>query len=205
MEVIVFMEKFKKYMGILDKGLNAIGIAFLVVSIVLAVFAVIGFIGIDGVEIGEIDTFIEIGAVNLKVDESVIVDADKANIILAVFSLITACQFIIAWVLIKILRKFISPMKDGNIFDAAVPKAIKGLAYYVFIGGLLTEICNAAGSFLIMHGYNMDALFDPAIVKTYSLNFELNGNFIVYAAIIYLFSYVFKYGAELQTQVDETL
>lgn len=199
------MEKFKKYMGILDKGLNAIGIAFLVVSIVLSVLAVIGFIGIEGIEIGEIDTVLEFGAVNLKVDESVIIDADRTNNILAVFSLVSALQFIIAWALIKIVRKFIAPMKDGNIFDASVPKAIKDLAYYVFIGGLLAEICNTLGSFLIMFGYDIDSLFNYAVVKTYSLNFEINGNFIVYAAIIYLFSYVFKYGAELQTQVDETL
>lgn len=199
------MEKFKKYMDILDKGLHAIGIAFLVVTIVMVAFAVIGFIGIEGVSIGEIDTILELGVLKLEVAENLVADSEKANDYLAVSSLLAACQFFIAWVLVKILRKLVSPMKEGNIFDTSVPKTIKELSFYVLIGGLFTEIINIVGSIMIVSSYDISALFNADGVINHSYSFEMNGNFVVYAAIIYLLSYVFKYGSELQTQVDETL
>ena len=46
------MEKFKKYINILDKGFNALSIAFMVFAIVMAALSVIGFIGIPDVIIG---------------------------------------------------------------------------------------------------------------------------------------------------------
>ena len=55
------MEKFKKYINILDKGFNALSIAFMVFAIVMAALSVIGFIGIPDVIIGELEGELTLG------------------------------------------------------------------------------------------------------------------------------------------------
>ncbi len=199
------MEKFKKYMGILEKGLNAIGIAFLVVSIVMAAFAVIGFIGIENVRIGEFDTFLELGVLKIELVDGVVPDYESGEHLLGWISLISAGQFIIGWALIKILCKMIAPMKNGDVFNESVSAIIKKLAFFVLIGGFLTELLDAVGSMIILSSYDFSSIFNTEAISGYSCYFEMNGNFFIYAAIIYLLSYVIKYGAELQNQDDETL
>lgn len=199
------MEKFKKYMDILDKVLNALKIAALVASVVLAVLAVVGFIGIPDVVIGEVDTTLDMGSLELELSDALVSDSAKINNLLAASSLILSCQFVITFVMIRILQKLITPMKDGNIFHPAVAQNIKNLAIYVLAGGFLTEIINFVGSILLLSVYDISSLLNTDTVINHSVSFEMNGDFVVYAGILYLLSYVFKYGAELQTQVDETL
>lgn len=199
------MEKFKRYMKILDKGLSAIGIAFTVVAIVMLALSVIGFIGIDGVEIGEIDTKLELGVLELTVADAELQKIENATMSLAVTALILSAQFVISLFLVKVLRKLIAPMKEGRVFDEAVCKAIKELALYVLIGGLVSEVLAVAGNMLMISCFDISALFDSAAVTAHSYAFDIDGTCVVYAAVIYLLSYVFGYGCELQSQVDETL
>ena len=199
------MEKFKKYMDILDKVLKAFNIAFLVLAIVMVVFSVVGFIGIPNVIIGELEETLTIGILELEVTDGGILDSERINDVLAVSALIAAVQFAVAYVFVRILRKLISPVIEGNIFHPAVAENIKKLAIYVLIGGFISELLNFAGSAVVLAAYDLSAMFNEGLVANHSLTFEMNDNFIVYAGIIYLLSFVFKYGAELQTQVDETL
>ena len=199
------MEKFKKYMDILDKVLKAFNIAFLVLAIVMVVFSVVGFIGIPNVIIREIENTLTVGVLELEVTENGILGAEKTNNLLAVSALIAAVQFAVAYVFVRILRKLISPVIEGNIFHPAVAENIKKLAIYVLIGGFISELLNFAGSAVVLAAYDLSAMFNEGLVANHSLTFEMNDNFIVYAGIIYLLSFVFKYGAELQAQVDETL
>ncbi len=199
------MDKFKKYMDILDKVLNACNIAFLVLAIVMVVFSVVGFIGIPNVIIGEIENTLTMGVLELEVKDELILNAEKINNVLAISALLAAVQFAVSYVLVKILRKLLSPIIEGNLFHPTVAENIKKLAIYVLIGGFITEILNFAGSAVILSAYDLSSMFNEGLVANRSLTFEMNDNFVVYAGIIYLLSFVFKYGAELQTQVDETL
>ena len=199
------MDKFKKYMDILDKVLNAFNIAFLVLAIVMVVFAIVGFIGIPNVIIGEIENTLTMGVLEIEVAENAILDSEKANEVLAISALIAAVQFAVSYVLVKILRKLISPIIDGNLFHSAVAENIRRIAIYVFVGGFISEALNLANSAVTLSAYDLSSMFNESLVANHTLTFEMNGNFVVYAGIIYLLSFVFKYGAELQTQVDETL
>lgn len=199
------MENFKKYTDIVDKVFNALFIAFLVVSVLMAAFAVIGFIGIDGIVIGEIDSYLTFGALELNVAENVIAGEDAVNNSLALFALLAAVEFALACVLMKILRKLISPMKEGKPFNETVYKTLRELAVLILLGGILLGVIDFCGSFVILMAYDIGALFNPETVLGHSLVFDMNGDFVIYAAVVYLLSYVFKYGTELQTQVDETL
>lgn len=199
------MEKFKRYMNILDKGLSAIGIAFLVISIVMLAFAVIGFIGIEGVVIGEIETVLRLDVLELEIAPEEILTLEKADTVLAIGALLLAVQFVISWVLVKVLRNLIAPMKEGQVFDESVCKSIRTLAIYVLVGGLLSEIIAVAERIVAVSVFDISSFFNPEVIINTAYNFEIDGTCVVYAAVIYLLSYIFKYGLELQTQVDETL
>lgn len=199
------MEKFKKYINILDKGFNALSIAFMVFAIVMAALSVIGFIGIPGVIIGELEGELTLGILELDMSESLELDADRINRVLSVTALLISLQFAIACVLLKVLQKLIAPMKEGQVFHPSVAANIQRLSVYVLIGGFLTELINLADAYFAVSVYDTASLFNPDVITDYSYAFEMNGTFVVYAAIIYLLSFVFKYGTELQTQVDETL
>lgn len=199
------MEKFKKYINILDKILGALFIAFMVFAIVMSVFAVVGFIGIPGVIIGELDSKLVLGVMEIEISDSLEIDADKVNSVLAISAILAAVQFAIGCVMLKLLQKLIAPMKEGEIFHPDVATNIKRLAIYVLAGGFITEIIGFAGEAVSLSVFDTSSLFNAETVASHSVSFELNGNFVVYSAIIYLLSFVFKYGAELQAQVDETL
>ncbi len=199
------MEKFKKYINILDKILGALFIAFMVFAIVMSVFAVVGFIGIPGVIIGELDSKLVLGVMEIEISDSLEIDADKVNSVLAISAILAAVEFAIGCVMLKLLQKLIAPMKEGEIFHPDVATNIKRLAIYVLAGGFITEIISFAGEAVSLSVFDTSSLFNAEMVASHSVSFELNGNFVVYAAIIYLLSFVFKYGAELQAQVDETL
>lgn len=199
------MEKFKKYINILDKGFNALSIAFTVFAIVMAVLSFVGFIGIPNVIIGELEGDLTLGVLELDISTNLELDADKINRVLSVTALLISLQFAIACVLLKVLQKLIAPMKEGRVFHPSVATNIKKLSVYVLAGGFLTELINLADTFFAVSVYDIGSLFNPDVITGHTYAFEMNGDFVVYSAIIYLLSFVFKYGAELQTQVDETL
>lgn len=197
------MEKFKKFISILEKGLNALYIAFLVMSIVMVCFAVIGLVW-DTSLIGEVDTYINLGMLKLEVAEDSIV-TENVSLSLIVVAVVTAVQFGLACVLAKLLQKIIAPMKDGTLFVDTVHQGLKKLSIYVLVSGFINSLAEVVGSIMVYKAYNFDMLFNPENVLKYSIDIQDNGDFVVFAAVLFLLSYVFKYGAELQNQVDETL
>lgn len=197
------MEKFKKFITTLEKGLKALFIAFLVISFVMIGFAIIGIFGGASL-IGEADTYLTFGALKLTVAKDSIV-TENADVMLIVTAALMAVRFALACVLVKLLQNIIAPMKGGTLFVDAVHRGLISLAKFVLCGGIIATVANIAGSFLIFNSYDIGSLFDADKVVAYSLSIKDDCGFIVIAAALFLLSYVFKYGAELQNQVDETL
>ena len=52
---------------------------------------------------------------------------------------------------------------------------------------------------------NFDLLFNTKYVTQINFGIRLHLSFLVFAALIYLLSYIFRYGQELQQLSDETL
>ena len=53
--------------------------------------------------------------------------------------------------------------------------------------------------------YRLDELFAPGLVRGYTVTNVIDLSFLLIPALLFLLSYVFRYGEELQTQSDETL
>lgn len=105
---------------------------------------------------------------------------------------------------IFIFRKILKPMKNALPFDKTVRKNLAALGWVFTVGGFLINIIrNATLSVIDHHGLDFVMRYDWIDGYIYSYEFDMTYFFM--AAVLLLVSFVFRYGAELQKQADETL
>ncbi|MBR4983774.1 MAG: DUF2975 domain-containing protein [Lachnospiraceae bacterium] len=106
---------------------------------------------------------------------------------------------------VKIARKILKPMKEGLPFDESISKNFKHLGVLILIGGGIWSVTKLIIDTTTFNGYHIRELFRPEIVTSVELSASLDTTFLVIAAVFFLLSYIFQYGAELQKLSDETL
>ena len=90
-------------------------------------------------------------------------------------------------------------------FDVRVSNHIKNLAKYILVGGIVFNILEVCRIMQFKQTINFDLLFNTKYVTQINFDIHLHLSFLVFAALIYLLSYIFRYGQELQQLSDETL
>lgn len=106
---------------------------------------------------------------------------------------------------VKIARKILKPMKEGLPFDESISKNLKNLGILTLIGGGIWSVAKVIIDTTTFYAYRVSELFRPEIITHVELSISLDTTFLVIAAVIFLLSYIFRYGAELQKLSDETL
>jgi len=96
-------------------------------------------------------------------------------------------------------------MKEGLPFDESISKNLKNLGILTLIGGGIWSITNVIVDTTTFNAYQINELFRPEMITNVELSVSLDTTFLVIAAVIFLLSYIFQYGAELQKLSDETL
>ena len=106
---------------------------------------------------------------------------------------------------LRTVRRILKPMKEGRPFDTDIPASLKRLGWLVIAGGVLSGALESFSSGLLWEAYDFAKIFNMDMVTgwTYHISFDLT--FIVVAFVLFLLSYVFSYGEELQREADETL
>ncbi len=104
-----------------------------------------------------------------------------------------------------IIRKVLAPMKEGRPFDQGISQMIKKLAWVVLAGGAIVRIGGCITMMIEIKAYDLTAFFAESAIEGYRLNYVVDLNFIITACVLFLLSYVFRYGEELQRESDETL
>ena len=94
---------------------------------------------------------------------------------------------------LHILRRILRPMKQGEPFAQSVSADMRRFGWLVLIAGGIASLADAIGQAIY-------ASPDTMVVTR-----RLDLSFLFVSAIIFLFSYIFRYGEELQRQADETL
>ena len=94
---------------------------------------------------------------------------------------------------LHIFRRILLPMKRGEPFAKSVSGDMRRLGWLVLIAGGALSLANSIGQ-----AY---AVSSELVVQTHRLDLS----FLFVAAILFLFSYIFRYGEELQRLSDETL
>lgn len=124
-----------------------------------------------------------------------LVTKQQLAIYILTFSITLAISVVILMIGAKLFRRILVPMKEGRPFEEGISAVIKKFGHFVlaatviraFIGFLFDTVLIA-----------LDAEPEPLPITV-----SLDGIFA--AILIYLISYIFHYGEELQKQADETL
>ena len=106
---------------------------------------------------------------------------------------------------VKIVRKILKPMKEGLPFDESISKNLRNLGILILIGGGIWSITKVIVDTTTFKYYQISELFRPEMITKVELSVSLDTTFLVIDAVIFLLSYIFQYGAELQKLSDETL
>lgn len=112
---------------------------------------------------------------------------------------------VVCWYGIKMFRKVLKPMKEGNPFEKSSSKNIKKLGVFVIIGGILINICNMVASTLEYKLCNSNGVFNMDAISSITVNYDFDIAFVFVALVIFLLAHVFSYGEALQIESDETL
>ena len=105
----------------------------------------------------------------------------------------------------KIARKILLPMKEGLPFDESVYKNFRKLGVFTLIGGGMISSGRVLIDTMSYRAYEVQNLFISDKIIECRLEPQVHLEFILIAFVFFLMSYIFRYGAELQKQSDETL
>ncbi|MGN0334600.1 MAG: hypothetical protein ACI4DV_02895 [Lachnospiraceae bacterium] len=106
---------------------------------------------------------------------------------------------------VRIVRKILSPMKEGLPFDDAVYKNLKKMGILILIGGAVYESARLFIDYMVFKVYDIPGLLLNEKISECRLDLDFDPGFIIIGAVVFMLSYIFRYGTELQRQSDETL
>lgn len=130
---------------------------------------------------------------------------DSMSMWLPLILLIIAILIFIIYKSIQTIESICKIAMDHTPFDVRVANHIKNLAKYILAGGIVFNILEVCRVMYFKQIINFDLLFNTKYVTQINFGIRLHLSFLVFAALIYLLSYIFRYGQELQQLSDETL
>ena len=130
---------------------------------------------------------------------------DSMSMWLPLILLIIAILIFIIYKSIQTIESICKIAMDHTPFDVRVANHIKNLVKYILAGGIVFNILEVCRVMYFKQIINFDLLFNTKYVTQINFGIRLHLSFLVFAALIYLLSYIFRYGQELQQLNDETL
>ena len=199
------LEKMKKTAGILYTITNIIRILVIIAFVVVAVAAgVIFFIPGTVIPEGIITTSVSLGDVTVHLAEGAAVgtmDKSRFSIILAFAAVI----LLLTLYGLRMVKQVLKPMKEGRPFDESIADSLRRLGHVVLASGIVSCVLAYLSQAAMLGVIDYKELFNPALVTGVEIRSSFSINFIFVALALYLMSYVFRYGSELQRESDETL
>ena len=203
------MNDLKKTANILDKIFHALSIALTVAivgcSIGLGIIALGLIFKLDPATIGTGYDKVELGILEFTVAQGYTPDPWFVLGLLAVQIAVTLACLLIARPCFKGIRQILEPMTQGTVFQTGISAILKKLAKLSLILCIVTNILNVV--ILVMHtfGYRIYDLIISEKITHLTIHANLDGTFLIVSGVLYLLSFIFRYGEELQQLADETL
>ena len=148
---------------------------------------------------------IRIDYLQLIFNDDLALNKDKMSMWLPLILLITAIFVFIIYKAVQTIESICTIAMDHTPFDLSVSNHIKNLAKYILAGGIVFNILEVCRVMYFKQIINFDLLFNPKYVTQIKFDIRIEFSFLIFAALIYLLSYIFRYGQELQQLSDETL
>lgn len=123
------------------------------------------------------------------------------------FTMLVLCIVFLVYVslILRIIRMILKPMVYEKPFASCVSKNIRKLSWIILIGEGVFQVVMLGIEVLLYRAFDFSNLFFNDKIISCKIDYMFDGTFIMIFAIIYLLSYVFQYGEELQIQSDEIL
>lgn len=186
-----------RILKILQRVAIVCGIIYLIVMALALLFEKEMTPGMNVVSLGQLRLILK--------DDPSLLNESALKTGLAISLVFVAISIAICVYAIGIIRKVLEPMKEGRPFDKGISQIIKRLAWVVLIGGAIVRVGACITMIMEIKAYDLAAFFAESAITGYRLNYVIDLNFIVTACVLFLLSYVFRYGEELQRESDETL
>lgn len=148
---------------------------------------------------------IRIDYLQLTFNDDSALSKDKMSIWLPLIFLITAIFVFIIYKAVQTIESICTITMNHTPFDVRVSNHMKNLAKYILVAGIVFNILEVCRIMQFKQTINFDLLFNTKYVTQINFDIRLHLSFLVFAALIYLLSYIFRYGQELQQLSDETL
>ena len=201
------MERLVKTSRILDMIFKVVRYITIAVGVICIPLLIVSFILPESwyADIaGTANTSIWLDTIKLQLNQSIPVSGTLKSAVSVILLLgIVGCG-VIAYGL-QLLRNILAPMKEGNPFNNAVSLNLRKLGWLTVIGGVAYSVITAVSLHFISGLYDLTSLFKEGSVDGIMVNYRYDITFLIVSALLFLLSYIFRYGEELQQQSDETL
>lgn len=187
---------------IVEKVLSALAIA----AIVCAALVGIGFVmGWDPNTIATGYESLDIGFLELQIADNF--GPDKWVILLQAAIVLSVCSgcCLIARRMVLCINGILSPISEGQPFHATISNNLKKLAILSIVLGVAVNLLTVTEMLFATFAYDLTDLLISEKITHVAINYTIDISFLIVSGILFLLSYVFRYGNELQQLSDETL
>lgn len=119
-------------------------------------------------------------------------------------ALATICVVII-YRAFGLIRKILKPMTEGRPFEPSVGDDIRKISFVCLGLGVVQNIVSTVEITNVIRNFDLNNLIASEQIRSITANYNFDFTFLILFFVLLLMSYIFRYGAELQQQADETL
>lgn len=186
----------EKLMGTAKKLDAVFRVLFWVVIVLTAMSAVILAVTLLG---GGEGLTLVVGGITVTLPNAAVSQTDRGAALLFFAAMLAVAAAIVCG--ICVIRRILAPMKAGEPFSPTVAEDLRRLAWLTLVAGAVDAAFEIAATRLLGQLLTLAAPGSAALGVRYGMDLT----FLLIAALLFLFSYIFRYGAALQQQSDETL
>jgi hypothetical protein len=173
--------------------------------VVLGLIGACFLFGLDPSMIGTGYNSIALGPLDLIIAPGYAPDEHFVLMLIAAEAALALVCLLIARQCCRCIRSILNPMTLGEPFHNSVSASLKKLALYSIAVCVACNLMDIVSTVMFASGFGLtDLLLSEKIIHV-AVNTEFDLTFLIVAGVIYLLSYVFRYGMELQQLSDETL
>ena len=183
-----------KFLQVLSLGMGVILLLFLVLALVY-----------DESFYSSMNFTVDLISVKFHFIDECIPDAATMKTYCLAWLLIGCWGLWVRFFEIDTIRKIIKRMIEKRPFDDSVAKNIRKLSLIILIGDGVGACAEHGIRIWEYHAFDYENIFLSDKLVGVSSDYNLSVSFVWMFLIVYLLSYVFQYGQELQIQSDETL
>lgn len=148
---------------------------------------------------------LEMGSISILLSEKQQPDFDK--IIMPLVALCISASFcaVVIWYSLKLVRQILDPVKAGKPFTEDTPKKLARLGWAVIVFGVVSSLAVFFSGLAEINSLDLSTIFMPGMVKDVKVDFKLNVSYVIFGLLLFLLARIFRHGAKLQQEYDETL